>query len=46
MAFRTLGAARDEEVLSPDEAAAWLKVPRKTFTALCRRGVVPGARKV
>src|SRR5262245_47338437 len=35
-----------DDVLTPEEASALLKVPRRTLVELCRRGEVPGARKV
>lgn len=34
------------ELLEPDEVAVVLKIPRKTAVELCRRGVIPGAKKV
>src|SRR5262245_9680172 len=34
------------EILTPDEASAALKVPRKTVVLLCLRGELVGARKV
>ena len=34
------------DVLTPDEAAALLKVPRRTVVALCARGDLVGAAKV
>ena len=43
---RPLAGAEDQEVLSPEDAAAMLKIPRKTFLGLCRRGFVPGAQKI
>src|SRR5262249_36058511 len=33
-------------VLTPDELAGVLKVPKKTVVQLCRRGEIAGARKV
>ncbi|MBX3161880.1 MAG: helix-turn-helix domain-containing protein [Deltaproteobacteria bacterium] len=33
-------------MLTPEEAAHLLKLPRKTVVALCARGDIPGARKV
>jgi excisionase family DNA binding protein len=35
-----------DDVLTPGEAAAVLKLPVKTITQLCRQGRVPGAAKV
>jgi hypothetical protein len=34
------------ELLEPDDVAEVLKIPRKTAVALCRRGDIPGAKKV
>ncbi len=34
------------ELLEPDEVAEVLKIPRKTAVELCRRGEIPGAKKV
>jgi len=39
-------AMRRSSILTPQETAAILKVPRKTVVSLCARGLLPGARKV
>ncbi len=33
------------DILTPAEAAAWLKLPEKTVLALCRQGRIRGAVK-
>ncbi|MBK7074610.1 MAG: helix-turn-helix domain-containing protein [Myxococcales bacterium] len=37
---------RAGDVLTPDEVAGLWKVPRKTVVELCRRGEIPGAKKI